>query len=275
MIAIRSRSIRQISSLFPLRQRVNQTVQSLSSAASPIVELRQYPLHPSHTSTYTQHTVQSAPLRKSILPLKFFGFPETGAVSLNTAIHLYHYTGGHEQRLEQRAHLASQIEWKEYLGQVKECMISQSSEIFMEAPLIHQFDEVVGLSSIQHDNNTSNNNIKSIIELRKYQLQLGYDTVPNFLSHYTKALPSKLNAANTHPTTQLVTILISDITSLNTVYEIWKHGDEQVCGMEAMNTSRIASRGAAEWRNGIGEIAKLSVSFESSVLRPAVFSPLK
>lgn len=274
MIVFRTRSILQKSSLLPLRQHVIQPSHSLSSTASPIVELRQYQLYPSHSCTYTQHTIQSAPLRKSILPLKFFGFPETGAVPLNTAIHLYHYTGGHEQRLEQRAHLASRIEWKEYLAQVKECMISQSSEIFMEAPLIHQFDEVAGLSSIQHDN-TFNNNTKSIIELRKYQLQLGYDTVPKFLSHYNKALPSKLNAADTHPTTQLVTILISDITSLNTVYEIWKHGDEQVCGLEAMNTSRVASRSAIEWRNGIGEIAKLSVSFESSVLRPTVFSPLK
>ena len=152
-------------------------------------------------------------------------------------------------------------------------MISQSSGIFLEAPLVHDFQEVLGLASIQDTESDTCSSTKSIIEMRKYQLQLGYDTVPNFLSIYSQALPSKLTTA--HPSTQLISVLISDITNLNVVYEIWKHGDDQVCGMESMECSRVASRSAKEWRVGIGEIARLSVGFESSVLRPTVFSPLR
>ena len=150
-------------------------------------------------------------------------------------------------------------------------MISQSSEIFVEAPFVSELQEA-GLSSIQEKHIVANPT-RSIIEFRKYQLQLGYDTVPRFLSIYSKALPSKL--ATNHNTTKLITVLVSDITHLNVVYEIWRHGDESTCGMTAMHQSRVASRNAAEWRAGIQEIAGLSVGFESSVLRPLDFSPLR
>lgn len=262
-------------------------------ASSPIVELRTYQLHPSQTSLYTQRTIQSAPLRKN-LPLAFFGFPETGGIPLNTAVHLYHYPKGHAQRSEQRSALAKRKEWKEYLGEVKACMMEQSSGIYVEAAgIVNEFDEVRGLKywvdrndepDDDTDNNQSSNN--SIIELRKYQLKLGYDTVPKFLQLYSDALPSKLNAVGTHPTTELVTILVSDVGSLNTVYEVWKHGgydakDDQnnnsnsFCGMKAMEQSRQASRSAGEWRQGIAEIAELAVSFDTTILKPLEFSPLR
>lgn len=246
-----------------------------SSSTSPIVELRQYHLHPASTGTYTQNTVQSSGLRKT-LPLAFFGFPETGAVPLNTAVHLYHYPGGMQQRNGERAALAKKDEWQQYLGGVKECMMQQKSEIYVEAGLVNDFEEVSGLEYwVKNDQSTADTCGNSIIELRKYQLKLGYDTVPNFLKLYAQALPSKLNAVGTHPTTQLVTILSSDIGSLNAIYEVWKHGGGSSCGMEAMEQSRQASRGAQEWRSGISEIAKLATSFETSILKPASFSPLQ
>ncbi|KAL7524526.1 hypothetical protein ACHAXR_000609 [Thalassiosira sp. AJA248-18] len=262
-----------------------------SSSSSPIVELRQYQLHPSQTSLYTQRTIQSAPLRKN-LPLAFFGFPETGGIPLNTAVHLYRYPGGHVERSEQRSALAKKDDWKKYLGEVKACMMQQSSGIFVEAGLVNDFDEIKGLehwvektdgaNNNESDNKNSNN--KGIIELRKYQLKLGYDTVPKFLELYSEALPSKLNAAGTHPTTQLVTILVSDVGSLNTVYEVWKHGGDEIngqetsdafCGMRAMEQSRQASRGATEWRKGIAEIAELAMTFDTTILKPLEFSPLR
>ena len=159
-------------------------------------------------------------------------------------------------------------------------MMFQKSEIFVEAGLVKDFEEVRGLEHWVKKNDGSNGASAgtsggSIIELRKYQLKLGYDTVPNFLKLYAKALPSKLNAIGTHPTTQLVTILVSDVGCLNTVYEVWLHGDNSSCGMEAMEQSRHASRGAKEWRTGISEIAQLATSFDTSILKPASFSPLK
>ena len=246
--------------------------------SSAIVELRKYQLHPSSTEKYTQNTIQSSDLRKT-LPLAFFGFPETGSIPLNTAVHLYHYPGGTRQRKDERAALAKKDEWKQYLGGVKECMMEQKSEIFVEAGLVKDFEEVKGLEYwVKNDGSNgadSGTSGGSIIELRKYQLKLGYDTVPNFLKLYSKALPSKLDAIGTHPTTELVTILVSDVGSLNTVYEVWLHGDDSSCGMEAMEQSRQSSRGAKEWRTGISEIAQLATSFDTSILKPASFSPLK
>ena len=248
------------------------------SSSSAIVELRKYQLHPSSTAKYTQNTIQSSDLRKT-LPLVFFGFPETGSIPLNTAVHLYHYPGGTRQRKDDRAALAKKDEWKQYLGGVKECMVFQKSEIFVEAGLVKDFEEVRGLEYwVKNDGSKgadAGTSGESIIELRKYQLKLGYDTVPNFLKLYAKALPSKLDAIGTHPTTQLVTILVSDVGSLNTVYEVWLHGNDSSCGMEAMEQSRQASRRAKEWRTGISEIAQLATSFDTSILKPASFSPLK
>ncbi len=164
--------------------------------------------------------------------------------------------------------------------------MQQRSGIFVEAT--NGLDDVKGLKHYvdnPQEYSSATQSTKSIIELRKYQLQLGYDTVPKFISVYSQALPYKLRAPNTHPTTELVTVLVSDVGSLNTVYEVWKHGGSGVdnadggilmhCGMEAMEQSRQASRGIREWREGIAEIAKLAISFESSVLKPAEFSPLK
>ena len=116
---------------------------------------------------------------------------------------------------------------------------------------------------------------KGIIELRKYQLKLGYDTVPTFLKIYSSALPSKLNAEGTHPDTELVTILVSDTGSLNKVYEVWKHGSDTHCGLQAMEQSRQASRTAIQWRGGISQIAELAQTFDTSIIKPTEFSPLR
>lgn len=271
---------------------MESTRSSSSSARTPIVELRQYQLHPSQTALYTKHTIQSAPLRKE-LPLAFFGFPECGSIQLNSAVHMYHYPEGHQQRLQQRGALAEKDEWKKYLSEVKSCMMQQSSSIFVEAPIVQDFDEVKGLKywvdsdpSKNRGTTKSNGNgrihtNKGIVELRKYQLKLGYDTVPNFLKLYSQALPSKLNAVGTHPTTELVTILVSDVGSLNTVYEVWKHGggsdedEADFCGMQAMELSRQASRSALEWRKGIAQIADLADTFDTTILKPLEFSSLR
>ena len=246
------------------------TTSDATPSASPNVELRQYQLHPSQTSLYTERTIESAPLRKS-LPLAFFGFPETGG-TLNTAVHLYHYPGGLAERSEKRASLAKKNDWKKYLGDVKACMMLQKSEIYVEAGLVKQFDEIKGLQYWVdgHGSQNISSNQKGIIELRRYQLKLGYDTVPEFLSIHNDALPSKLNAAGTHPSTDLVSILVSDIGGLNQVCEIWKHGGEN-----AMEQSRQASRNAKEWRKGIAAIAELAVTFDTSILKPLEFSPLR
>ena len=279
-----------------------------TSSSSPIVELRQYQLHPPppppRTSICSRDALPSDPSRKkNPLPLAFVGFPETGSIALDTSVRLYHYSGGHAERLDGRSALAGgDTEISRYSGGGDDSrrVMRRSSEIFAEAPLVGDFEEITGLKywvdndggsgggggggdppGVNTDEHPADGGNSSIVELRKYQLKLGYDTVPEFLRIYAGALPSKLNADGTHPTTELVTVLVSDVGSLNTVYEVWKHGGEIVgrdtsfCGLRAMETSRRASRGAAEWRDGIARIAELATTFDTTILRPLGCSPLQ
>lgn len=168
-------------------------------------------------------------------------------------------------------------EWKSYLGKVRPCMISQKSTIFVEAPLVKEMkDDICGLSAgpgraeDMLNMDMTNPDPGCIIEYRKYQLKLGYDTVPKFLELYGRGLPSKLNAPGTDPSTSLITLLYSEVGSLNEVIEIWRHGSTT-----AMEISRVASRSSTEWRKSIGEIANLTNVFTNTIHKPLPFSPIR
>ena len=59
-------------------------------------------------------------------------------------------------------------------------------------------------------------------ELRRYQLKLGYPTVPDFLKSYGEGLQDKLRADDSGAST-LVTLLYNEVGPLNTVLELWRH----------------------------------------------------
>jgi len=206
--------------------------------------------------------------------LSFFGTPETGG-RLNTALHLYNYRS-HSERLLKRSQLASNPDWHLYLEKVKCSMIQQSSEIYVEATSItRKFEEVRGLQhfiDIDQENEDDGEPSLGIVEMRKYELQLGYDTVPKFLDIYG-ALSSKLKT--TAPTTELATVLVNEVGRLNCVYEIWKHGGPGECGFNAMESSRKSAREASEWRSAIADIAELALTFNTTIMRPLEFSPIK
>ena len=171
-------------------------------------------------------------------------------------------------------------EWKAYLQSVQPFMVDQKSTIFVEAPLVSEIEGVCGLTpgnieqllyDQQHsDDDASSSSDESILELRRYQLKLGYDTVPTFLELYGAGLPSKLTAPGTDPSTSLVTLLYSEVGQLNEVMEVWRHGSTS-----AMEQSRVAARGATEWKKSIAEIASLATVFTSTIHTPLSFSPLK
>ena len=146
----------------------------------------------------------------------------------------------------------------------------QKSAIFVEAPLVTRMDDIPGLTTgnVEDALRTSDD---CIYEFRRYQLKLGYDTVPKFLDMYEGGLPSKLEAEGTDPTTNLITLLYSECGPLNEVVEIWRHGD----GTTAMDRSRVAARKATEWRNAIANIAGLAQTFTSTIHRPTEYSPLR
>ena len=104
-------------------------------------------------------------------------------------------------------------------------------------------------------------------EMRKYQLQLGYSTVPTFLELYGTGLQDKL-AADDSGASELCTLLYSDCGSLNVVIEIWRHRT-----LEASLASRQASRKASKWRAAVEEIAGLAHTFETAMMRPVPSSP--
>ena len=230
-----------------------------------IVELRQYALKIGHAGEYIQRTREAAGLRKSLFPMRLYTIPETGG-QLNVANHMYMYKDGLEGRDGARARAAVNKDWLEYLKAVRPFMETQQSNIFVEAPLVSDF-QLQGLSPETVEVSTEAETPgKCIYEFRNYQLKLGYDTVPAFLDHYEEGLGSKL--ASTDPTTTLVSLLYSEIGGLNKVIEIWRHGN----GVSAMENSRNGAREAAEWRTAIGSIADLAVSFESTVHKPVDFS---
>jgi hypothetical protein len=247
-----------------------------SSSGQPIVELREYVLRPEHAMSYMQATADTAELRKSLAPLRFFSLPETGG-QLHVATHAYYYEGGHAERDAKRANMGANPDWKAYIGKCRPFADTQQSNIFVEAPLVSIMDStqaqggggggVQGLASIPEELPGDN----SILEIRRYKLKLGYDTVPKFLELYGAGLPSKLNAVGTDPTTSLVTLLYTEVGRLNEVIEIWRHGN----GTQAMEKSRQAARGAQEWRQAIGSIADLALEFTSTIHKPTAFSPIK
>jgi hypothetical protein len=240
-----------------------------SSSGQPIVELREYVLRPEHAASYMQATAESAELRKSLVPLRFFSLPETGG-QLHVATHAYYYEGGHAERDAKRNAMGANADWKAYISTCRPYADTQQSNIFVEAPLVKTMTQgggVQGLASIPGELPGDN----SILEIRRYKLKLGYDTVPKFLELYGAGLPSKLNAVGTDPTTSLVTLLYTEVGRLNEVIEIWRHGN----GTQAMEQSRQAARGAQEWRQAIGSIADLALEFTSTIHKPTAFSPIK
>jgi len=256
------------------RKLCHETIRNSSHGAIPIIELREYSIFPASVISYTQVTTATSNLRKSLTPIKYFGFPETGD-QLNVATHMYLYPGGYSDRNTHRKEMAGNKEWTDYVNRVRPFMASQKSSIFVEAPFVDKLvqmeefkNKIYGLSAINEslfeiDGDT-------VIEFRRYYLKLGYDTVPKFLSMYEKGLPSKLLAQGTHPSTSLVTLLYSEVGQLNEVIEVWRHK-----GTEAMEKSRIAARSAMEWREAIASIAGLANTFTNTIQKPLAFSPLR
>lgn len=101
-------------------------------------------------------------------------------------------------------------------------------------------------------------------EMRTYELQLGYDTVPNFLEMYAGGLADKMEHDDSGES-RLISLLHSEagVAPLNTVIELWRHESAQ-----GAQRSRIASRKAATWRQAVSHIADLSTCFHTQLLRP-------
>eukprot|EP00933_Yihiella_yeosuensis_P083815 TRINITY_DN98101_c0_g1_i1.p1 TRINITY_DN98101_c0_g1~~TRINITY_DN98101_c0_g1_i1.p1 ORF type:complete len:258 (+),score=33.05 TRINITY_DN98101_c0_g1_i1:64-837(+) len=235
------------------------------SSASPLVELREYQLNCERGAHYLSLAESHADLRTEIFPLRLFSVPETGG-PLNVATHFYAYKGGWAEREECREKQSSSPRWEDYSKSTRPGVEQQNSMMFVEAPLVSEFG-LHGMQEVSCPGGAPS--AKTIYEIRRYNLRLGYDTVPRFLKAYSEGLPSKLNAPGTDPSTSLTTLLYSEVGVLNEVIELWRHGE----GTAAMEASRQAARGAQEWRKAIAQIAELSVRFTTTIHKPLPFSP--
>mmetsp|Transcript_6645 Transcript_6645/g.14498 ORF Transcript_6645/g.14498 Transcript_6645/m.14498 type:complete len:237 (+) Transcript_6645:126-836(+) len=228
-----------------------------------LVELRRTRLHASRVADFLKmHGSLPKPIQPSLV-----GVSQAGGLSLNTALRLWAYPGGLRQRdelaqMDFEEHFGSRdVEWSVYNG-IAQCTVDDVSTIYAEATKVLQDNGIEGVSAALGEEGVASSD--AIYELRNYQLVLGYDTVPKFLELYGNGLPSKLAAEGTDPSTSLVTLLYSEIGPLNNVVELWRHGG----GSQAMERSRVAARGANQWRSAIANVAKLAQSFDTSIIRP-------
>ncbi|GAB5361166.1 hypothetical protein AAMO2058_000690500 [Amorphochlora amoebiformis] len=225
-------------------------------------EMRKYSLKPDLAGKYWTELNNAADVRRRLLPLLLFANPETGG-RLHVATHLYGYQD-HMERDRKRAAALQDPDWQAFLSKTKQCINHMESSIYVEAKATL---EACGLPGAAGFDGAAKAEKPGIYEFRRYELALGYTTVPRFLEYYGEGLPSKLDA---DPEAELVTLLYSDVGMLNEVYEIWRHADSN-----SMTRSRIAAREAKQWRLSIGKIAELARSFNTTILKPVEASNWK
>lgn len=250
-------------STLPLR--AGKRSASSGVASAPLVELREDTLHCERAAEYAALASKIRSEQSDTLPLRLLCMPDAGG-TLNVATQLCYFASGHLERdATYKAIRAAAAANKDVIESQK-CVRKQSSLLFVEAPLVSQHG-LHGASGAGCPGGEASET--AIYELRRYQLKLGYDTVPRFLEMYGSGLPSKLSAVGTDASTSLVTLLYTEVGSLNEVIELWRHGG----GTMAMEQSRRAARGATEWRKAIAEIAGLAVSFTTTIHKPLSCSP--
>lgn len=190
-----------------------------------IVELCEDELHPSAVDKYLTLNGEN----QSLIPksLRTCTLPETGGY-LNVATQIHHYNKGFDERNEVLSARSLSDDWNRHVEWTKPCIMRQKSTIFVEAPLVGRMDGIPGLAAgnvegVLRDSvgkQQESRDDDCIYEFRRYQLKLGYDTVPKFLDMYEGGLPSKLEAEGTDPTTNLITLLYSECGPLNEIIEI-------------------------------------------------------
>jgi len=219
----------------------------------PVIELREYTLQPYMAGQYMKATNEAANLRKSLVPLRLFSLPDTGG-QLNRATHFYYYEGGMPDRDAKRGGMATNSDWQDYLSAARPCMLEQQSQLYCEAPLPAQY--MTGMKALSP---ALIGGSDPIYEYRKYQLKLGYDSVPRFLDHFQRGLPARMACKDS--SSELLSVMHSEVGELNEVIELWRHGD----GNAAMHASRVAARGAPSWKAAVAGIAELSTSFHNGM----------
>lgn len=213
--------------------------------------MRQYDIAPAGFKTYMEETGKAASVRAELFRsnksrwLSFFS-TEIGP-NLTRVHHLYYYAD-FDTRDKVRAAVAADSRWSDYLKLVKPHMMNQSSLIYVEATATLDAAGLEGAipkdegSGAQASCGASG---AACYEMRRYQLKLGYPTVPDFLKYYGQGLQDKLRVDQSGAS-HLVTLLYNEVGPLNSVIELWRHET-----MQRSQESRAASREAALWKQAV------------------------
>ena len=236
-----------------------------------VVEIRSYHCKPEGITSFVKKVTSSSDLRKSLLPLRLFTVPEVGG-KLNIANHMYFYPGGLTERASTRKNSGADKSWIAAVNDSRVDVDVQFSTIYTELDDVLKAASCQGfkdLSSGSAEAKDGEKTFPTLYEYRRYKLQLGYDTVPRFSDLFCSGIVGKVTSVA--PSTSLVTVLSSEVGSINEVIEIWRHGD----GVRGMQLSRENCRKVQSWKDAVNGIAKLAIEFDTSLHVPLSFSPWK
>ena len=221
---------------------------SSSTSDHYLVELRNYKIIPSKFEEFLRLAESTRDLRRSLLPL--IGMFRSDIDELNKFLHLYKYKD-FDERDAVRERSKSNEAWQAYLGAAKPMFQSQETAVFRPVSAIMRHSV-----SLSGDNKEQS---QSMFEIRTYQFQAGYDTVPRAVSEFEKAIPSKVAAAAQQGINQELSFFgHTDVGYLNTVIEIWRYPTAQEC-----IRAREASRTVKQWKSCIQAITPSVMHFKS------------
>jgi hypothetical protein len=191
---------------------------------------------------------------------------ETGG-DVNRVTHVYRYEN-YDERDRVRGGMARDAEWVNFLRESKSALRSQTSEIFLEAA---KATTAAGLGVNDMVRRAAQDGARApgVFELRRYQLELGYNPIPKLIDHLASGLPSKIQS-DKDKKGELCGMFYSDVGKLNQFVELWRYDSYQ----DHIRV-REAARGASAWRAAIGEIAPMVQMFDTQLLKPVGLSPIQ
>ena len=243
-------------------RQVSSSSASQQALTDGFLEVREYDIDPGSFGRFTSLVEETADLRRRVLPVVGLFKPDIGGV-LNSFTHMYHYKNLEERDMIRAKALKTPAWSEEYLPVAKGMMLGQRNALYSAARSIMDAAGSRPVSDILGQNAGAG---VMIIEIRRYQLHPGYDTVPTILSSFEKGIPEKMAVS---PDTELIFFGFTDIGMLNNVIEVWRYPSAAAC-----MASRQEARKVQAWRDTIHAVTQKVQHFTSTFMYSMKGSPV-